>query len=167
MKRVSLLLIALTITELIYPQSNPYGFIEYVPYESPTRQYNYQGSSNYQSNPYGFVEYNPLVFFDITRRNLDQVVLEDGVYEVTMNCKSHTGLNNNYTLDIRIKNDRITHIYFDNNGYLHNGQNNSGYLWRGGGIQWDINRDGQITGGKAIIQIVYDYNGWQLFTLVI
>ena len=110
-----------------------------------------------------FVTYTPV--FDVTQRNLNEVILDDGVYELTVHCESHTGLNKNYLLDVRIKNDQVTQIYFSNGGSVHNGYNNSGYTWRGGGIEWRTDWYGNVTGGKAIIQVDYGNGQWQLFTI--
>ena len=111
-----------------------------------------------------FVTYTPV--FDVTQRNLNEIVLDDGVYELTVNCKSHTGLDQNYTLDVRIQDDRVVQIYFNNGGSVHSGRNNSGYTWRGGGIQWNTDWYGNIQSGKAIMQVDYGNGQWQLFTIV-
>lgn len=119
-------------------------------------------SAQYYTPP--FVTYTPV--FDVTQRNLNEVVLDDGVYELTVNCKSHTGLNQNYTLDVRIQDDRVVQIYFSNGGSVHSGRNNSGYTWRGGGIAWNTDWYGNIQSGKAIMQVDYGNGQWQLFTIV-
>lgn len=62
-------------------------------------------------------------------------------------------------------NDNVVCIYFDDGGYLHNGSNSSGYKWRGGGIQWNIDWHGNITGGRAEIMVQYPGNQYQLFTV--
>ena len=112
-----------------------------------------------------FVTYTPV--FEVTQRNFNEIVLEDGVYEMTVNCKSHTGLDQNYTLDVRVQDDRAVQIYFGNGGSVHSGRNNSGYTWRGGGIEWRTDWSGNITGGKAVMQIDYGNGQWQLFTIVL
>jgi hypothetical protein len=118
---------------------------------------------NTQSNNLPFVSYTPV--FSVTQRNLSQVILDDGIYELVVEYSSNSTSNELYTLDVRIENDKITHIYFGNGGYVHNGRNNSGYSWSGGGIRWDVNNNGKIRGGKAIIQLNYGNGRWQLFTI--
>ena len=109
------------------------------------------------------VSYTPV--YSVTQRNLKEVLLDDGVYELVVECKSSSKSYAQYRLNVRIQNDNITCIYFDNGGCLHNGRNNSGYTWRGGGIRWDVDYYGNITGGTAIIQVNYDGGRWQLFTI--
>ena len=110
-----------------------------------------------------FVTYTPV--FAVTERNLSQIVLDDGVYELSVYCQTHTGLNRNYTLDVRIQNDKVVRIYFGNGGSVHSGHNNSGYTWRGGGIRWNTDWEGDITGGEAVIHVDYGNGQWQLFTI--
>lgn len=110
-----------------------------------------------------FVSFTPV--FSTTERNLSKVVLDDGIYELIVDCKSSTGHEARYILDVRIKNDNVTAIYFDNGGSLHNGWNNSDYSWSGGGIMWDTDYYGNIISGHAIIQISYQRGRWQLFTV--
>ena len=110
-----------------------------------------------------FVSYTPV--FDVTQRNLRQVILDDGIYELTVECKSSTNSSSRYLLDVAIKNDTVTHIYFDDGGYIHSGYNSSGYSWSGGGIRWNVDYYGNITGGTAIIQVSYNNGRWQLFTI--
>ena len=116
-----------------------------------------------QSYNLPFVSYTPV--FDVTQRNLQQVILDDGIYELAIECNSSTNSSARYLLDVAIKNDTVTHIYFDNGGYLHSGYNNSGYSWSGGGIKWYVDYYGNITGGIAIIQVTYNNGRWQLFTI--
>lgn len=118
-------------------------------------------SAQYLSIPYA--TYTPV--FNVTQRNLNEIVLDDGVYELTVNCKSHTGLDQNYTLDVRIQDDRVIQIYFSNGGSVHSGRNNTGYTWRGGGIAWNTDWYGNIQSGKAIMQVDYGNGQWQLFTI--
>ena len=119
-------------------------------------------SANAQSYNLPFVSYTPV--FDTTQRNLRQVILDDGVYELVVEYQSHTSHSAQYVLDVRIQNDTVTAIYFDNGGSVHSGYNNSGYTWRGGGIRWRTDYYGDITSGHAIIQVTYKSGGWQLFT---
>jgi hypothetical protein len=118
-----------------------------------------------QSQTYNppFVSYTPV--YDVTQRNLRQVVLDDGVYEVLVDYKSNTTSREQYVLDVRIQNDNITHIYFNNGGYVHNGVNYSDYTWRGGGIRWNVDYSGNIISGYAVIQLTYEGGRWQLFTI--
>ena len=120
------------------------------------------GNAQYYTPPYAV--YTPS--FNVTQRNLDEIVLDDGIYELTVNCKSHTGLDRDYTLEVRIQDDRVTQIYFGNGGSVHSGRNNSGYTWRGGGIRWNTDRYGNIKSGEAIMQVHYGNGLWQLFTIV-
>ena len=113
--------------------------------------------------PIPFAVYTPV--FEVTQRNLNEVILDNGVYEITVNCKSHTGIDKNYLLEVRIHNDRVTQIYFGNGGSVHSGPNNSGYTWRGGGIEWETDWYGNILYGKAIMQIDFNNGKWQLFTI--
>lgn len=112
-----------------------------------------------------FVSHTPV--FDVTNRNLRQIILDDGVYELVVECSSSSGSNARYILDVRIQNDEVTHIYFDNGGSLHRGWNNSEYTWRGGGIRWSSDYYGNITDGIAIIQVTYQGGRWQLFKVII
>ena len=81
-----------------------------------------------QTHNIPFVSCTPV--YDVTQRNLRQVILDDGVYEVLVDYKSNTTSREQYVLDVRIQNDNITHIYFNNGGYVHNGVNYSDYTWR-------------------------------------
>ena len=110
-----------------------------------------------------FVSHTPV--FDTTQRNLRQVVLDDDIYELIVECQSSSGSNAEYILDVRIQNDNITCIYFNNGGSLHSGWNDSGYTWSGGGIRWNMDYYGDITSGRAIIQVSYNNGRWQLFTI--
>lgn len=110
-----------------------------------------------------FVSHTPV--FDVTQRNLREVILDDGVYEVNVDYSSDTGHGARYVLDVRIQSDKVTYIYFNNGGYIHSGSNNSGYTWRGGGIRWDVDYYGTIRSGKAVIQVTYQDGSWQLFTI--
>lgn len=107
--------------------------------------------------------YKPVV--PTTSRNLNKIILDDGIYELPVQYVSNTSYNTSYKLKVKIQNDNIVCIYFDNGGYLHSGYNNSGYSWSGGGIRWNTDWNGNIISGKAIIQIDYNDNRWQLFTI--
>lgn len=109
-----------------------------------------------------FTYYKPA--HPVTSRNLEEIIIKDGLYEMNVNCRSSTGLDKNYILDVKITNDYVTYIYFGNGGSVHSGRNNSGYTWRGGGIRWTI-EDGEITGGTAIMEVDYGEGQWQLFTI--
>lgn len=110
-----------------------------------------------------YIGYIPI--FPVTSRNLREVILDNGVYELPVSCQSHTGQRANYILDVKIQNDNVICIYFGNGGYVHRGHNNSSYSWRGGGIEWDVDWRGNIISGSAIIQIDYDNGKYQLFTI--
>lgn len=110
-----------------------------------------------------FVSFTPV--YETSQRNLRQVILDDGVYEMVVECKSSSGSHAEYILDVRIQNDTITYIYFNNGGYLHSGWNSSGYRWSGGGIEWRSDYYGNITSGRAVIQVTYENGRWQLFTI--
>lgn len=112
--------------------------------------------------PFG-VSYTPR--FDTTQRNLRQVILDDGIYELVVDYESNTSHRARYVLEVRIQNDNVTAIYFDNGGSVHSGWNNSGYIWSGGGIRWNTDYYGDITSGYAVIQVTYQGGGWQLFTV--
>lgn len=135
-------------------------------FELPFVIYESTNSTN-QSNikppvsSFPFVTYRP----SPTQRNLNQVVLADGIYELVVNYRAHTQNEKKYELDVRIHNDVITHIYFNNGGSIHHGKNNSGYIWRGGGIEWNVDIYGNITSGRAIVDVTYPGGGWQLFTI--
>ena len=103
--------------------------------------------------------------FETTQRNLRQVILDDGIYELVVDYESHTSHRTRYVLEVRIQNDNVTAIYFDNGGSVHSGWNNSGYSWSGGGIRWNTDYYGNITSGYAVIQVTYQGGGWQLFTV--
>ena len=109
------------------------------------------------------VYYTP--FFRTTTRNLSQIILENGIYKLPVQYESNTGHNATYILNVKIQNDKITCIYFDNGGSVHDGYNNSGYTWDGGGIKWDTDWNGNIQSGIAIIQVRYHDGGYQLFTI--
>lgn len=110
-----------------------------------------------------FVSYTPS--FEVTHRNLSQVILDDGIYELPVEYRSNSTNYERYTLDVQIRNDQITRIYFGNGGSVHNGTNNSGYIWSGGGIRWNVDYYGNIIGGEAIIYLKYTEGRWQLFTI--
>lgn len=110
----------------------------------------------------GGIGYTPT--FSVTSRNLQQVILDDGVYKVIVEYLSHTGHKATYTLNVKVQQDNVTSIYFDD-GYIHSGYNNSGYSWRGGGIRWDVDWSGNIRNGTAIIQVTYNNGGYQLYTI--
>ncbi|MBO5919326.1 MAG: hypothetical protein J6Q34_02395 [Bacteroidales bacterium] len=110
-----------------------------------------------------FVSHTPV--FDVTQRNLREVILDDGVYTLPVEYQSNSTSYERYTLNVKIQNDQITHIYFDNGGYLHRGSNNSGYTWSGGGIRWNVDYNGNIRSGIAKISIKYSGGRWQLFTI--
>ena len=116
-----------------------------------------------QSYDLPFVSHTPV--HSVTQRNLGQVILDDGLYELTVEYQSNSTNYEIYTLEVRIKKDNITHIYFGNGGYVHNGWNNSGYTWSGGGIKWNVDYYGNIISGKAVIQLNYGNGRWQLFTI--
>ena len=109
------------------------------------------------------VSYTPV--FDVTERNLREVIMDNGVYELNVDYSSNTGHRASYVLDVRVQNDKVICIYFNNGGYVHSGSNNSGYTWRGGGIRWNVDYYGTIRSGKAVIQVNYKGGGWQLFTI--
>jgi hypothetical protein len=110
-----------------------------------------------------FVSHTPV--FDVTQRNLSEVLLEDGVYELEVDYSSNTGHDASYVLDVRIQDDKVTYIYFPNGGSVHSGRNSSGYTWRGGGIRWNLDYYGNIKSGRAVIQVNYRDGSWQLFTI--
>ena len=109
------------------------------------------------------VSYTP--FFPITTRNLNKIILNNGIYELPVQYDSNTGHKANYQLNVKIQNDNVVCIYFGNGGCVHSGYNNSGYSWRGGGIKWNTDWNGNIRGGIAIIQVEYNDGRWQLFTI--
>ena len=114
------------------------------------------------------VLYRPLCrppMFPVTYRNLSYAILDDGVYELPVSYMSDTGHRAKYILDVKIQNDNVVCIYFGNGGYVHSGYNNSDYSWRGGGILWNVDWNGNIISGEAIIQVDYNNGGYQLFTV--
>lgn len=110
-----------------------------------------------------FVSYSPT--FNVTYRNLSQIILDDGFYDLTVECESNSSNTRRYILEVLIENDNIVRINFDNGGSLHKGLNNSGYTWRGGGIKWEVDYRGNIVRGKAVIHVDYGGGRWQLFTI--
>ena len=115
------------------------------------------------NNTQPYVSHVPV--FDVTQRNLRKVILEDGVYDCIVECKSNSNNYAQYKVKVRFQDDYVTHIYFSNGGYVHCGRNNNGYTWRGGGIEWDVDYTGEITGGTIVIQLTYQNGRWQLFTI--
>lgn len=122
--------------------------------------FNYASAQSYDQP---LLTYTPS--FDVTHRNLSQIILDDGVYELKVEYKSHTTHSTQYVLDVCIQNDTITAIYFGNGGSVHRGHNNGGYIWNGGGIRWSTDYYGNIISGYAIVQVSYNGGGWQLFTI--
>jgi hypothetical protein len=112
-----------------------------------------------------FASYTP--FLPISQRNIPEIILEDGVYEVTVQYKSSTEHEATYKLNVYIRNDTVEKIYFNNGGSLHSGFNNSGYTYRGGGVVFSTDFQGNITSGEARIQVIYDNGQWQYFVIYI
>ncbi len=55
-------------------------------------------------------------------------VLDDGWYEATVEYKNLSTITNaTYTLNVYVKNDRVSTISFGNDGSVHTGINSSGY----------------------------------------
>lgn len=101
----------------------------------------------------------------VSYRNISEIVLEDGVYEVVVEYESSSSHSATYKLDVYIKNDTVERIYFNNGGSLHSGYNNSDYTYRGGGIYFKTDYEGNIIGGEAKIQVTYNNNTWQYFII--
>lgn len=110
-----------------------------------------------------FVSYTPSL--PVSQRNISNIVLEDGVYEVIVQYRSNTEHEATYKLNVYIRNDTVEKIYFNNGGSLHSGYNNSGYTYRGGGITFSTDYQGNITSGEARIQVDYGNGQWQYFVI--
>lgn len=103
--------------------------------------------------------------FPVSQRNIPDIILDDGVYEVVVEYQSNTEHQATYKLDVYIQNDTVVKIYFNNGGSLHSGYNNSGYTFRGGGITFSTDFQGNITSGTARIQVDYGNGQWQYFII--
>lgn len=110
-----------------------------------------------------FTTYTPI--FSVTQRNLDQVILDDGIYSMKVDYESNTGHKATYVLDVTIRRDNVVRIDFGNGGCVHQGPNNSNYTWYGGGIRWLLDFEGNIQGGLSTIQVNGPDGQWQLFTI--
>lgn len=104
-------------------------------------------------------------FLPVSQRNVREIVLDNGVYDVLVKYRSNTGREATYKLKVYIKNDTVERIYFDNGGSLHSGYNNSSYTYRGGGIEFRRDFRGNIVGGEARVQVNYSGGQWQYFVI--
>ena len=96
---------------------------------------------------------------------MDPVLLEDGVYKMTVYYESHTEYKTKYTLNVEIANDTVVCIYFPDGGYVH--PNSRKYRWYGGGIQWYMSPGsmGMLNKGKCGIYLDYGNGQWQSFQM--
>jgi hypothetical protein len=106
-------LIILLTSHITLPLKAQVPLVSYTPVSGTA--YNHANANLHSTPQIPFVSYTPV--HNVTYRNLRNVILEDGIYELIVNCCSHTSLNQNYTLDVNIKDDTVTHIYFGNDGY--------------------------------------------------
>lgn len=145
-----------------------FGVIEFNDYSS---LYNNNSSSTIIESDYYREQSafgDPIFFrqYNHTLRNREEIFLENGIYKLKTIYDSHRTSEKIYLLNVCIKNDNITHIFFENQGYLHSGKNSSGYTWRGGGIKWSEDGWGNIEKGTAVVIIDYE-TGWKRFTFKI
>ena len=103
-----------------------------------------------------------------THRNLSEVVLEDGIYTLTVKYESKTGHRATYTLNVKIQRDVVKCIYFDNGGYIDvNVARSNNQAWLGGGFVWDVDSYGRISGGRAVVTIGSGPTPDQTFTILL
>lgn len=103
-----------------------------------------------------------------THRNRSDVMLENGIYTVKVKYESSTGHRAMYTLDVKIHQDVVKCIYFDDGGYLDvNVARNNNMAWLGGGIEWEVDYYGNIESGKAVVTINKGASPYQTFTIYI
>lgn len=75
---------------------------------------------------------------------------ENGWYEAIVRYHNpNTGTKENYTLNVKVFNDRIITISFGENESVHTGYNNSGYTYSGGDLTFYQDRNGNITSAKT------------------
>lgn len=92
-------------------------------------------------------------------------VLKNGIYEATVYYNSSTGQKSRYTLNVKVADDRVTAIYFGNNGYVHVGYNNEGYSYSGGALSFSKGYNGEITGATTVVQVRYNNGAVQQFKI--
>ena len=84
-----------------------------------------------------------------------QSVLKDGIYNASVAYSSSTGQRSNYTLKVKISNDSVVLISFDNGGSIHSGFNNEGYTYNGGALRFIRSYTGEITGASTVVEVRY------------
>lgn len=92
-------------------------------------------------------------------------VLENGIYDATIYYSSSTGQKSKYTLNVKVVDDRVTAIYFGNNGSVHVGYNNEGYSYSGGTLSFSKSYNGEITRATTLVQIKYSNGTIQQFKI--
>lgn len=107
-------------------------------------------TSVYQGIEHGPVKYDeekpteehgvaPSMFFSYT-----PALLKNGYYPARVFYHSHTGKESLYRLVVVVEDDCVVAIYFDEDEYIHVGQNNSGYRWSGGALRLVTTSDGAV-----------------------
>jgi hypothetical protein len=72
--------------------------------------------------------------------------IEDGVYSATIEYFNYnTYTRSTYTLNVKVEDDRVVAIYFEDGGYIHTGYNDYGYTYSGGYLDYETNYNNQIT----------------------
>ena len=86
-----------------------------------------------------------------------QSILRDGNYRASVHYLSHTGYEANYSLVVSVKNDKVTAIYFENGGSVHDGLNDWDYSYDGGKLSPVVDYGGSLVAmkGKVIISTYY------------
>ncbi len=93
--------------------------------------------------------------------------ISDGWYEATILYTSHTGHKATYVLDVKVEHLCVVAISFGNGGSVHKGYNNSGYYYRGGGLSFERDRNGNIVAASTTVTVSYDNGDWQQFNIYI
>ena len=85
--------------------------------------------------------------------------IDDGWYTAKVSYTNYkTSYKARYTLDVAVKNDRVTVISFPDGGSLHTGYNNSGYTYGGGTLFFERNYSGDIIAASTTVDI-YNLDG--------
>lgn len=86
------------------------------------------------------------------RSSIPSRMLKDGYYEATVLYSSYTGHQATYDLVVKVVDDRVVSIYFDDDEYIHTGKNNSGYHYRGGSLSPVYNNRGDIIALSGMVE---------------
>ncbi len=78
-----------------------------------------------------------------------------------------TGAFRNYTLNVKVKRDRVVIISFPNGGNVHTGINYSGYTYRGGYLNFTKNYNDKIVEASTSVVLYYNDGNTVKFNITI